>query len=76
MDSDITHDKHLAIHMTRLTYWVVGRVAIGLTLGTLLALVVGAVAWQAGNVGWVFAAPGLGLLVLSVTLSLGSAPAP
>lgn len=65
-----------AIHLTRLVDHAVHRLALGLLLGALVGLLVGGLGWQAGHVGWVFAAPGIGLVVLAVVLMLDSSPSP
>ena len=69
-------DSLLAWHHTRLVEHVVSRVGASLLLGAFVALLVGAVAWQAQNTGWVFAAPGLGVMVMGAVILLGSTPAP
>lgn len=71
-----TREDLLAWHHTRLLGWLVERVAYGLLLGTVVALVVGGFAWHAGNVGWVVASPGVGLLVLGGFLAWFSPPTP
>jgi hypothetical protein len=76
MDTGTTHDELLALHLSRLVGWLVGRFAVGLLLGTIVALLVGWVGWDAGHLGWVVAAPGLGLLVLGLVLLTSSAPEP
>ncbi len=69
-------DTQLAWHHTLLAGWIMGRFAFGLLLGTLVGLVVGGVAWQAGSVGWVVASPAIGLLVMGAFLAWSDPPAP
>ena len=67
----------LAWHHTRLVSWIVYRFAFALLLGTLVGLVVGGIAWQAGSVGWVVASPAIGLLAMGGVLAWWStAPSP
>lgn len=63
-----------AMHRAYLLGWLVNTIAQWVMIGTVVALIVGGFAWNAGSTGWVVASPGLGLLVCAVGLWVAGPP--